>query len=59
MSPFGTRRICHLLPLGARSCQKHAGRVSATRRGGNFLFLFSLERFAQLKYVVGLVLFTR
>lgn len=33
-TPSGSRDICHQLPLGARSCQSHAGRVSAAWRGG-------------------------
>lgn len=33
-TPSGSRDICHQLPLGARSCESHAGRVSAAWRGG-------------------------
>lgn len=42
-TPSGSRDIRHHLPLGARSCQSHAGRVSAAWRGG-MLYFFALLR---------------
>ncbi len=41
--------ICHQLLLGAWSCQSHAGRVSAARRGGNF-FLESLSQLINARF---------